>query len=243
MHNQMREARRHRRAPRAGHKRRKGDQKEDIRKMLFSSQLEEVRKALDMGADVNSRIAGNDTALMNAALKGHVKIAQLLIERKAAVNLTNKKQETVLHIAARYRRCLIVYLLSNTEVDVNARNRFGDTPLISAIRYYSNYSRETRSCLTSVYSEVVWALLFKGGADVCIKGGQGKTAFDWAVGCESILRDLRKALAQRVELALHRDMPVFRMLCDPILHAAGYPIPERKRREEREKGLLRIADR
>eukprot|EP00954_Amorphochlora_amoebiformis_P008734 680241-Amorphochlora_amoeboformis.AAC.1 len=41
-----------------------------------------VRKALDMGADVNSRIAGNDTALMNAALKGHVKIAQLLVLTK-----------------------------------------------------------------------------------------------------------------------------------------------------------------
>ena len=75
-----------------------------------------------------------DTALMWAITMGDFPVVELLLQQKKELaNIQNNNKETVLHAAALLNREEVLnFLLKNCEVDVNAQDAYGNTPLHSA---------------------------------------------------------------------------------------------------------------
>lgn len=67
-------------------------------KAARTGRLDEVRRALRNGADVNAQDRNGDTALHSAVAMGFRRIAERLIEAGAQVNVFNKEDQTPLHL-------------------------------------------------------------------------------------------------------------------------------------------------
>jgi ankyrin repeat protein len=106
-----------------------------------------VRDLLASGADVNAMLRGgfyvsggtgslphHGTALMAAAMHGHVEVVELLLAAKANVEARSKYRETALMLAAREGRAEVVEALLRAKAKVNARRIDGETALIEASR-------------------------------------------------------------------------------------------------------------
>ena len=93
--------------------------------------LEDVKKALDAGADINVCDSDGWSPLHIVCLHGYTDLVRLLIEHGADVNArtTNGWVHTPLHIACRYSDIPIVRLLLEKGADVNARNKENKSPL------------------------------------------------------------------------------------------------------------------
>ncbi|MEI6559689.1 MAG: ankyrin repeat domain-containing protein [Rhodospirillaceae bacterium] len=97
-----------------------------------SGDLDEVKRLIAKGADVNAISKGGGTLLHWAADGGHVEIAMFLIAKGADVNAGNKVSGTPLHCAAASGHITVAKFLVTNGADVNAVNHFGSTPLHSA---------------------------------------------------------------------------------------------------------------
>jgi len=98
--------------------------------------IEAVKQHLASGTDVNAKSDGDRfTPLHYAAVNGHEKIAELLIDNNADVNAQGNWGTTPLHRAAYDGLKEIVELLITKGADVNAKNGGGKTPLDRAIKY------------------------------------------------------------------------------------------------------------
>ncbi|XP_034255089.1 integrin-linked protein kinase [Thrips palmi] len=64
-----------------------------------------------------------------AAKEGHYKIAELLIQRGARINATNRGDDTPLHLAAAHGHREIVHMLLRNKADINFTNEHGNSPL------------------------------------------------------------------------------------------------------------------
>ena len=60
--------------------------------------LEAVKLVVDLGLDVNASDDGGDTALFGAVSKGFTTVVQLLVDRGAKLNVTNKRGQTLLSL-------------------------------------------------------------------------------------------------------------------------------------------------
>ena len=106
--------------------------------------LEEVREALQAGADpnfVNSYYSSNRTCLMEAARWGYDGVVALLLSSPGIrVNTKDEFDQTALHMVCRNYdfldgrslACLPV-LLARPDLLLNERNDWGFTPIMSAI--------------------------------------------------------------------------------------------------------------
>lgn len=112
--------------------------------------------------DVEARTANDESALMLAALKGHLEIVQKLIARDADVNKTGW---TPLHYAATGGHVAVMRLLLENHAYIDASSPNGSTPLMVAAMYATP---------TAV------KLLLEEGADPLLKNDQGLTAIDFA---------------------------------------------------------------
>jgi ankyrin repeat protein len=85
---------------------------------------------LDHGADINARSDGEWTPLFLAAIQERVEFVRMLLERGAAIDVRNGTGSSPLHWAAQGGEIQVVQLLLNygADLDVNARNKFGETP-------------------------------------------------------------------------------------------------------------------
>jgi beta-lactamase regulating signal transducer with metallopeptidase domain/ankyrin repeat protein len=94
--------------------------------------LDGITAMLDAGADVNSEVRGDGSALIGAARGGHLAAARLLIARGADVNLGVHGDGSPLIMAARNGHMDIVKVLLDRGADINLSVRGDGNPLIAA---------------------------------------------------------------------------------------------------------------
>lgn len=131
--------------------------------------------------NVNARNAQGETALMLAAIKGHLDIVKALLARDADVNQTGW---TPLHYAASGtlpQQTDVVALLLEQHAYIDAGSPNGTTPLMMAAQYGTDASVQ---------------LLLSEGADPALKNQQGLTAVDFALRAER--EELAAAIAVRI---------------------------------------------
>lgn len=97
--------------------------------------LQTVQQILaETGYNINRRYEDGKTLLMYAAASGHNHIVNYLIGAGADVNLQDQTGNTALHYAAQDDHVAVVLRLLQIEnLQLNARNNLGNTPLVSAI--------------------------------------------------------------------------------------------------------------
>ena len=124
-----------------------------------AGKLDEVKKLIAAGADVNAKTPYGDTALILAVFRNAgADVVKALIEAKADVNAKNKANETALMWAVTESDLATVNALIAAKADVNAKDKKGETALIKAFK-----------------GEMVKALI-AAKADVNAKDNQGETA-------------------------------------------------------------------
>lgn len=127
--------------------------------LLFSNNYTDVRKGIDLGADVNSRLRGS-TPLYDASRKNNMDILYLLINRGADVNALSHG-ETALHKVVQFGNYKFAQALLKAGANPNIKDSIrGDTPLMYAV------SRQDNNMI---------ALLMKNGADMYIANNNGDT--------------------------------------------------------------------
>ncbi len=136
-----------------------GKNKQDIINLL-------VKK----GADINKKNALGNTPLHSACKEGLGGIDPL-IKNGAELNVLNNKHETPLHVAVRSRKFDSIKKLIKLKININAKNIYGETPLIILLKY-NRYSRRKEPDIAEI--------LIKSGADINLKDNIGKTAIDYA---------------------------------------------------------------
>jgi len=133
-----------------------------IRALRAESDDVALALAKDPRLDPEVRNGANETALMWAAMRGHVEACEALIARGAAVN---RPGWTPLHYAASGNQLATMRLLLSHDAIVDARSPTGRTPLMQAARYGS---------------EDLVEMLLRSGADLRATDRDGSTAADAA---------------------------------------------------------------
>ena len=135
------------------------------------------------GINVNFLNPADESALMYAALKGHLVVAKLLISQDADVNKTGW---TPLHYAATNGHVDVIELLLDNHAFVDAGSPNGTTPLMMAAQYGSPQAVK---------------LLLDEGAEPLQKNEQGLTPIDFARRASRI--DSERLIAE----AIRRQQP------------------------------------
>jgi len=113
--------------------------KMDLHAATFMGNIEAVKQHIKIGSDLNvTEPMGGSTPLISASLFGKSKIAILLIEADADVNLTNNDGSTALHTAAFFGRTEIVKALLTHGADKSIKNKSGSTALESVAAPFAN---------------------------------------------------------------------------------------------------------
>ena len=101
---------------------------------INSNNLEAVEKALANGADANViNDCGYDSPLETAEREGYTEIVKLLIDNGARMDaLGHCSNHTILHSAVTNNHIEIIKLLLSKNANVNARDKYLNTPLHTA---------------------------------------------------------------------------------------------------------------
>ena len=135
------------------------------------------------GINVNFLNSADESALMYAALKGHLAVAKLLISKDADVNKTGW---TPLHYAATNGHVDVIQLLIDNHAFVDAASPNGSTPLMLAAQYGTPQAVK---------------LLLDEGAEPLQKNEQGLMPIDFARRASRI--DSERLIAE----AIRRQQP------------------------------------
>ena len=120
---------------------------------VSENKIEEVKKALKKGANVNVITKNTTPLLIASGYAGYTEIARILIDQGADVNLRKKRDdETPLTYASMYGHLEIVKMLLNAGADVNMQGGCGRTPIM----YAASHGNEPK------YKEIIKLLLQKG---------------------------------------------------------------------------------
>ena len=94
------------------------------------NRIDEVRRLIKTGVDVNARDAlGDNTGLHWAAIQGHAEMARLLIDNGADLDIANSAGETPLHWAAKEGQKEVLVIMIVHGANVNARTKSAWTPV------------------------------------------------------------------------------------------------------------------
>jgi tetratricopeptide (TPR) repeat protein len=117
-------------------KQEKADNESAANEKLLKSAREDktgfITAALDHGADVNARDENGRTALMIAAINGHLDVVRLLIGRGADINAKDNSSAAALAYSVNAWGASnpeVVLFLIDSGADINARDKNGDTAL------------------------------------------------------------------------------------------------------------------
>ncbi len=113
---------------------------EDLPLMLFmgieSNNIEQVKKTLDLGVDVNIiHIHTGDTALIKAAAKKNKDIVELLLKYKADPNIVNRNKETALMWATQSGSLDMINLLLQANSHLEIKERTWKFSALALARY------------------------------------------------------------------------------------------------------------
>jgi len=110
-----------------------------IHEAAGAGKIEELRRMIAAGTDVDARTAGGGTPLHEAVSWGHRDIVTLLLSKGAQVDARDGNGMTPLHLAANGDHRKIAELLIGKGATVDARARNGWTPLhVAAIWGHEN---------------------------------------------------------------------------------------------------------
>jgi cytohesin len=100
-----------------------------LHRAIIQGEIGSVKTLLNGNADVNAVDSGGRTPLYDAAWR-HIEIVNLLLNAGAQVNIAERKSgETPLHSAVLHDKLNIVEALLSAGADVNAKDKWGSTPL------------------------------------------------------------------------------------------------------------------
>ena len=155
---------------------------------IRQGKIEEVKKLVKKGADVNLVYNKRHTPLMTAIYGGNLDIIKLLVDKGADVNLKTEKGGTALTVAASMGSQEVCDLLISQKADIEAVDNEGKTPLMNAVY---NKQKELAN------------YLIEKGADVNAKEPNGWTALMFAamLGETESVKNLIKALNRRTPMA------------------------------------------
>ena len=168
-----------------------------------------VKKLLHYNASVDKRDEkGGRTPLINAAINGHTDIIQLLLYHKADINAKSKNNETALYRAVEegWKDSVKVLVNDGAQIDQLSVNNYTalhmaaqnnehtlvawffegkitDETKKNMINNTSNHDHHTPlTCAIEHKGDLllVQFLVVSGGADISIKGSEGKTPLEWA---------------------------------------------------------------
>ena len=141
---------------------------EQLHSAVGNDDLDEVRRLLDAGTDVNARTDGGLSALHLAVARRSLEIVQILLSAGADANLREETGYTPLHLANIAPSPEVVQVLLDAGADVNMRDYSGNSPLLTLFTGIPG-------------SPEVARLLLDAGADINARNNEGKTPLHtWA---------------------------------------------------------------
>ena len=134
--------------------------------------IEEVRAAIENGADVNAKQQSGQSALFSAVQNKNLDVVSLLIKKGADVNARDNEGFTVLMMVASMIPDPIPIMreLIDNGADLNSQDKEGETALMFAAE-----------AMQGKESEKVMSFLLDSGANPNLKNSSGETALDIAV--------------------------------------------------------------
>jgi hypothetical protein len=169
--------------------------------------VDDVRRLLDAGEDVNNTAGFSMTPVMRALVHGHIDVVRLLHERWADLSRVDASGRNVLHVAANGGNIeCIVWVFANTAIDVNSEDNHGHTPISLAL-LNSNLMAHN--------------LLIERGANLFIKNIFGRRAIDYGNGPQ-LLQHAKNLLWESVKplLLLSKAISIavdYKSLPSPVL--------------------------
>uniref|UniRef100_A0A4W5N5B6 Euchromatic histone-lysine N-methyltransferase 2 n=1 Tax=Hucho hucho TaxID=62062 RepID=A0A4W5N5B6_9TELE len=151
---------------------------------------------LQAGAKLDIQDKSMRTPLLEAIVNNHVEVTRYLVQSGACVYHTEEDGYTGLHHAAKLGSLDIVTLLLETgQVDINAQDSGGWTPIIWAAEHK--------------HIKVIRALLNRG-ADVTLKDKEMNACLHWAsfAGCVTIAEMVLNAGCPLSSVNMHGDTPL-----------------------------------
>ncbi len=167
--------------------------------------LEDVKKELKNGANVNAASDEDTTALMHAAIfNQNPEVIETLIDKGANVNAKNKDGSTALTKAAFNPNPEVIKTLIDEGADINAKNKDGYTALMQVALFNQNpelikilinagadvnaknkygYTALIQAALFNQNPEVI-KILINAGTDVNAKSKSGSTALMFAASSQ-----------------------------------------------------------
>lgn len=138
--------------------------------LLFSNNYTDVRKGINLGADLEARLRGS-TPLYDAARKGNMEILYLLIERGADVNAQSHGETPLLKVVAMNNLKFAQALISKGAKVNTADEHLGNTPLHYAVMKKN--------------AEMI-RLLLSNGADMYVENKKGDTPARYILASRSL---------------------------------------------------------
>uniref|UniRef100_A0A674I0A5 Protein phosphatase 1 regulatory subunit 16A n=1 Tax=Terrapene triunguis TaxID=2587831 RepID=A0A674I0A5_9SAUR len=102
---------------------------EEARAATEHSMVEDIRKLLQAGADLNTPLDHSATLLHIASANGYLEAAELLLEHKASMSAKDNDGWEPLHAAACWGQIHLVELLVAHGADLNGKSVLDETPL------------------------------------------------------------------------------------------------------------------
>jgi ankyrin repeat protein len=147
--------------------------------------VENVKEAINNGANVNYIDANKTSPLMYAVIYGRPAISEYLLKSNANINfIYGKDRVNLLYVALEYRGRFyksndIIELLIRHGISINHQDKYGNTALHLACSTYG------------VIGDVI-GLLIKNGADMDIKNNYGLSPYSMSI--ENNMAPLKKIL-------------------------------------------------